>query len=252
MQKCRCLLVERQEKVTSRLAFAFHTLHSCPPRTTSSPPASHAFPAVRAPRAKSICHGDRARRSAEDSVVWAYDAPRWCATRPRRPVGCSSAPHRRTPQRQWRLRARPARRCSTLLRCRPGLRPGVCMRSSRGGFLGCLPPPPRPPTQLSPPLAAAAATAAGATATDDPAVIATAAVANSLHHMRQGGAAAAADGRRGGAVAKQESFRDGRGRSGLSRRGPRWPFPPFRGHCCERQHRQQPRRFIESLSDEQM
>jgi len=52
IQKCRCLLAERQEKVTSRVAFALHTLHSCTPRPTSSPPANHALPAVRAPRAK--------------------------------------------------------------------------------------------------------------------------------------------------------------------------------------------------------
>ena len=37
--------------MTSRLAFSFHTLHSCPARDTSSRPENHALPAMRAPRA---------------------------------------------------------------------------------------------------------------------------------------------------------------------------------------------------------
>jgi len=126
------------------------------------------------------------------------------------------------------------------------------MRGSRGGSSGCLTPPPRPPTQLPPPLAAAGATAAGATAADYPAAIATAAVAHPLHHIRQGGAAAAAEGTGGGAVAQRKGGRDGCGRSGPSRWGPRWPFPPFGGHRCERQRRQQLRQFIESSSEEQV
>jgi len=36
------------------------------------------------------------------------------------------------------------------------------------------------------------------------------------------------------------------------RRGLWWQFPPFRGHRCERQHRQQPRRFIECSAEEIM
>jgi len=114
-------------------------------------------------------------------VVWAYAAPCWCATRPRSLAGPSSALRRRTPQRQWRLGARPARRRSTPLPCRRGVRPGDRVRGSRSGSLGCLPPLPRPPTQLPPALAAAGVTAAGATDADDPAAIATSAVAHPRH-----------------------------------------------------------------------
>jgi len=224
---CCFLLTEQQKKITSRVASAFHTLYSCPPRPTSSPTANHALPAVLTSRVQVSVTATEQGHRPEDAVVWAYAGPHWCATRPRRPAGRSSAPHLRTSKGEWRLDARPARRRLRPWRCRRGVRPGGRTRASQGVSYGCLPPRPRPPTQLPPPLAAVCATAAGATAADDTDPIATAAFASPLHRIRHRGAAAAADGRGGGAVAQEEGGRDGCGRSGHSRRGSRWPFPPL-------------------------